>query len=147
MHKPVPVVPVPSVRSAVVKCPLSLVSTNTWLLTLWYVPVVGAAGTLTATLIVQEPFGGNVPPEKLRLEAPATGVKTGVPHPVVEYVAGVATTIWPPDKLGRLSVKLTPLALTGEEFVVVKVRLEVPPGVVVLGEKVFVMFTEVASTM
>jgi hypothetical protein len=95
-------------------------------------PVVGADGTETWTLAVHVPLAGMVPPEKATDVAPATGTNVAAPHPDVEDVAGVATTICAgADGSGSVN----PAALSGadDEFVIVKVSVEVPPATVELG--------------
>ena len=66
--------------------------------------------------------------------APAVGENVGDPHPEVVKVAGVATTICPPDKSGSGSVKLAPLTGVAEGLPIVNVRVDVPPATVCAGE-------------
>lgn len=64
--------------------------------------VVLTTDDVTCTVIVHVPFAATVPLLKLILLAPATGAKVGVPQPLVENVAGVATNTF----AGSGSVKI-----------------------------------------
>ena len=79
---------------------------------------------VTVTLTVQVMPASMVPPEKVRLVAPALGANTGDPHPDVS-ASGVAATCIP---AGKLSVKPTPVNATvfEEGLVMVKTRTLVP---------------------
>ena len=102
-----------------------------------YVP---ATGTVTFTLIVQLLFGASVPLENEIEVAPAVGEKVGVPQLVVVAPVGFATVI-APGEVGKVSVKLSPLTVTGEGLVNVKVRAETPPAFVGSGLKFFAIVT------
>ena len=91
-------------------------------------------------LIVQLLLGASVPFENDRDPFPATGVNVGVPQPDVEAFVGLATTI-APGLVGRVSVKLRPVIVTGVGFVNVKVRVEMPPTLVGSGLKFFAIVT------
>ena len=54
---------------------------------------MGVEGTATSTLTTHVLFAATLPFENETELAPAVGAKVGEPHPEVEYVAGVATTI------------------------------------------------------
>ena len=104
-------------------------------------------GTVTFTLIVQLPFAAMVPFENERDVAPALGAKVGVPQPEVDAFVGLATTIAPGfvGVVGRVSVKLRPVCVTGVGFVNVKVRVDMPPTLVGSGLKFFAIVTAVGS--
>ena len=103
-------------------------------------------GTVTFTLMVQVPFAAIVPFEKESETAPAVGAKVGVPHPEVDALVGLATTI-APGLVGRVSVKLTPVSVTGVGLVSVKVSVEIPLTVVGSGLKLFAIVTTDGSRM
>lgn len=109
---------------------------------LLYVPAIG---TVALTLMVQVPLAAIVPFEKERDAAPAVGAKVGVPHPDVEALVGLATTIAPGD-VGNISVKLISVSVTGVGFVSVKVSVEIPLTVVGSGLKFFAMLTTDGSS-
>jgi hypothetical protein len=95
-----------------------------------------AAALVTLTLTVQVPLAASVPPEKLKLAAPA--VADTVPPHVVE-VAGVLATTTPE---GRGSdVIATPVRLYAPVavFAIVIVTVDVPPAKIELGEKALVV--------
>lgn len=91
-------------------------------------------------------MGASVPFENEREPAPATGAKVGEPHPEVEAFVGLAMTIVP-GAVGSVSVKLSPVNVTGVGLVNVKVRVEMPPTVVGSGLKFLVMVAADGSTM
>src|SRR5437879_4474255 len=78
--------------------------------------------------------------------APALGANVGDPHPDVEKVAGVATTIWLPDNVGSESLKLAPLKVPAFGFDTVKVSVDVPPATVDAGANALEMVRAVGST-
>jgi hypothetical protein len=96
---------------------------------------------VTFTLTVHVPPAAIVPPENDTDPALATGAKVGVPHPKVEYVAGVATIISPGAPLpviGKVSVKATfGSASLGFGLVRMKVNVLVPFGMIVSRSKYF----------
>jgi len=75
---------------------------------------------------------------------PATGANVGEPHPDVDAFVGLATTI-APGLVGRVSVKLRLVCVTGVGFVNVKVRVEMPPTLVGSGLKFFAIVTAEGS--
>ncbi len=91
-------------------------------------------------MIVQLLFGASVPLENETALAPAVGAKVGEPQPVVEAF-GVPATVITPGVVGRLSVKLRPVTVTGVGLVNVKVRLDIPLTVVGSGLKFFEIVT------
>lgn len=96
------------------------------------------------TLIVQLLFGASVPLENEREDAPASGAKVGEPQPVVEAL-GVPATVIAPGVVGRVSVKLRPVTVTGVGLVNVKVRLDIPLTVVGSGLKFLEIVTAEGS--
>ena len=112
-----------------------------------YVPLVGLAGTATRTLTTQLPFAATVPLENAIDVAPATGAKVGVPQPDVEYVAGFATTICPPDRSGSGSVKFAPPIVAPVGLAIVKVSVDVPPATVGVGRNAFEKSSAAGSAM
>ena len=94
--------------------------------------------------MVQVPFAAIVPFENEREAAPAVGAKVGEPQPDVEALAGLATTI-APGLVGRVSVKLRSVSVTGVGFVSVKVRVDIPFTVVGSGLKSFEIVTAEGS--
>jgi hypothetical protein len=90
-------------------------------------------------------LAATVPLEKDTDVAPAGGAKVGAPHPEVEKIAGVATTICPPDSVGRLSMKLAPPTVAAVGLVSVKVSVDVPPATVDAGVKALVSPMAVGS--
>ena len=97
-------------------------------------------GTVTLTLTVQVPFAAIVPFENVREAAPAAGAKVGEPHPEVDALVGLATTI-ALGVVGRVSVKLRPVSVTGVGFVNVKVSVDMPLTLVGSGLKFFAIVT------
>src|SRR4051794_14729096 len=91
--------------------------------------------------MTQVPLPGIVPFEKLRLVAPAPGAHVGVPQPT-DAAAGVEATVMPE---GNESVKFTPVSGAGLGFGIVNVRLEVWPGLMVLGENALVIVNVAGS--
>lgn len=86
-----------------------------------------ATAVVTATVTVQLPLAGIVPPEKLRDVLPLVGVH--VPPQVVEAPVGFATVI--PE--GRSSVKLALVSAIWFGLVSVKVSEDVPLAAMTLG--------------
>jgi len=98
---------------------------------LFFTPTVVA---VTSTVTVQLPLAAIVPPLKVNVVLPAAGAKVGAPQPVV-VAFGVPATSSP---AGRASVKATPVnAVPVFGFVIVKVKVEVPPTAMGSGAKFF----------
>lgn len=94
---------------------------------------------MTTTLKVQVPLPAIVALDKEMLPLPAVAVRVADPQPVVEDV--VVLTVIAPGDVGRVSVTLTPETEVELELVKVKVSVEVPPAVMLAGEKALVMLT------
>lgn len=89
--------------------------------------VLGPAVELViGTVIVQELFAAIVPPDKLTLLVPVVAVSV----PLQVLVAALEMLM----PVGRVSLKPTPFKAIELLFVSVKVRLEVPPAPIGLGE-------------
>jgi len=100
-------------------------------LVLFFTPAVVA---VTSTVTVQEPLAAIVPALKVNVVLPAAGAKVGAPQLVV-VAFGVAATSKP---AGKASVKATPVnAVPVFGFVIVKVKVEVPPTAIGSGAKFF----------
>ena len=90
-------------------------------------------GAVTFTDTVQVPPAAIVPLVNAREIAFAAGAKVGEPHPLV-VAFGVATTLICAGEAGRESENWTlERALFKFEFVMVNVRVEVPPARIGLG--------------
>ena len=105
-------------------------------------------GTVTFTLIVQLLLGASVPPVKRMPGSPAASAppvlsNSDPPH-VLDVLSGVATTM-APGEVGNVSVKLSPLTVTGVGLVNVKVNAETPPTLVGSGLKFFEIVTAEGS--
>ncbi len=94
-----------------------------------------AADELTSTTTVHELLAGMLPPDRLISEVPATAVRVP-PH---GEVVVVVLTVRP---VGRVSLKEAPVAATPSRFFNVKVKVEVPPIPIGLGEKTFSIVCE-----
>jgi hypothetical protein len=88
------------------------------------------AGAVTFVTIVHDPPAGTVPPDR----AIDVDVSAVVPPQLFVKVIGV-TTVSPK---GRVSLKVTPVAVSAVGLVIVKVRLVVPPGGMALAPNAFV---------
>src|SRR5579859_1711584 len=85
-----------------------------------------------------------LPLEKVSELAPAPGENVGVPQPEVAAF-GVAATTMLPGEVGRLSEKLTPETPEAVGLLMTKVRVELPPVGVELGEKALAIVSWVGS--
>src|SRR5229473_892053 len=118
--------PAPSVAEAVLPVPPLVELTLPVMLSL-EPEVVGVTFTLTA----HELLSAILPPLKLMVVSPAAGVNVPPLHVLLAF--GVAATCRP---AGKVSLTATPLkAVPVLGLVMVKVRVEVPPTEVVVGEK------------
>ena len=85
---------------------------------------------------MQVPPAATVPPTKLTLAAPATGAKTGMPHPLV-LAAGVGATTIAPGEVGKVSLNCTATsAVAGFGLVIVKVSVVGTFGLTGLGANI-----------
>src|SRR4029450_8277949 len=87
------------------------------------------------------------PPQNKTAPPPPPGPTAGEPHPAVEYVAGVATTIWPPDSVGNVSLKLAPPTAAAFGLPIVNVSVDVPPATVGVGENALAIVSAAGSMM
>jgi hypothetical protein len=114
---------------------------NRWPVVFAYVP----AGAVTFRVIVQTPFGANVPLANATDVAPVTGTGEKAPEPQPLYaMPGVPATVKP---AGNVSVKFTPVKESVVGFDSVNVSVDVPPGEIALGLKAFAMVTDAGATM
>src|SRR6266852_3631543 len=118
--------PAPSVAEAVLPVPPLVELTLPVVLSL-EPEVVGVTSTLTAHELLAE----IVPPLRLIEVLPAVGVNVPPLHVLLAF--GVAATCRPPGKVSLTATPLKAVPVLG--LVMVKVRVEVPPTEVVVGEK------------
>ena len=92
-------------------------------------------GTVTSTRTLQVLLAATVPFEKAIVPEPAAAVKVGEPHPLAAAPLGLAITI----PAGSESEKERPDKGSGYGLLIVKVSVDVPPAVIVDGEKLLVI--------